>query len=269
MLALAAASHVANSSINRSIEPRSMSYIYDSDFMDYTSQSSRYSAQKTIAVLSRDIAPASVLDVGCARGTWLHEWAKAGAADYYGVDGEYVDVQRLAIPRERFFAADLSKPFQLGRKFELVQSLEVAEHIAAESADVFVENLARHAGGLIFFSAAPPGQGGEFHVNEQPFDYWREKFARHGYSAYDYVRPLLAGDRGVSFWYRFNPIVYLTDERAARMPDAVRATRVDDGDAIADVSPAWFKMRKRAIRALPFGVQQTLARLKARLTTAR
>ena len=259
--------YVSTDSIYRFVEPRSMSHVYDSDFMDYTSQSSRYSAQKTIAALSKDISPVSVLDVGCARGTWLQEWAKAGIADYYGVDGEYVDLERLDIPRDRFLAADLSKPFQLSRKFELVQSLEVAEHVAAEFADVFVENLTRHASGAIFFSAAPPGQGGEFHVNEQPFDYWRKKFARHGYSAYDYVRPLLANDRGISFWYRFNPIVYLADERAARMPDAVRATHVGDSDDIADVSPTWFKMRKRAIRALPFGMQQSLARLKARLAT--
>ena len=48
----------------------------------------------------------------------------------------------------------------------------------AAFADVFVDSLCRH-GELIIFSAAVPGQGGERHVNEQPLEYWREKFAGH------------------------------------------------------------------------------------------
>ena len=150
-----------------------------------------------------------------------------------------------------------------------MQSLEVAEHIPLQSADGFVENLVRHSDGIIFFSAAPPGQGGEFHVNEQPYDYWRQKFRRHGYAAYDYIRPLLAGDNAVSFWYRFNPLLYITDKRARDLPNEVRATRVDDRDEIVDVSPSWFKARKKIVRSLPFGVQQVLARLKARAMVSR
>jgi hypothetical protein len=36
---------------------------------------------------------------------------------------------------------------------------------------MFVYCLARHARRFVLFSAAPPGQGGEFHVNERPFEY--------------------------------------------------------------------------------------------------
>ena len=150
-----------------------------------------------------------------------------------------------------------------------MQSLEVAEHIPIESADVFIENLVRHSDGMILFSAAPPGQGGEFHVNEQPYDYWRQKFKRHGYAAYDYIRPLLAGDKAVSFWYRFNPLVYITEKRARDLPNEVRATGIEEFDRIVDVSPSWFKARKMIVRSLPFGVQQALARLKARIMVSR
>ena len=52
--------------------------------------------------------------------------------------------------------------------------------LGGEHADTFVQNLVRHASGAILFSAAPPGQGGEFHVNEQPYEYWRGKFQRCG-----------------------------------------------------------------------------------------
>jgi hypothetical protein len=64
----------------------------------------------------------------------------------------------------------------------LVQSLEVAEHLDAQAADEFVDNLVRH-GRLILFSAALPGQGGERHINEQPLDDWRSRFLARGYEA--------------------------------------------------------------------------------------
>jgi hypothetical protein len=34
---------------------------------------------------------------------------------------------------------------------------------------------------MVLFSAAPPGQGGEHHVNERTYEFWRGLFARHGY----------------------------------------------------------------------------------------
>lgn len=245
-----------------------MSHTYDTHFMDYTAQSSRYSARTIVAKLRDAMPVASVLDIGCARGTWLDEWSKAGATDVFGVDGDYVKPEQLIIPPDRFRAADLSKPIDLGRRFELVQSLEVAEHVNAASADTFVENLARHATGAILFSAAPPGQGGEFHVNEQPYEYWREKFRRAGYQPYDYLRPLIGDDSAISFWYRYNVVLYLTDERAAALSEALRATRVGVDAPIADISPPLFRLRKLAVRALPFGMQQMLARLKARMQSS-
>jgi hypothetical protein len=80
-----------------------------------------------------------------------------------------VETARLAMPAKHFAAFDLSRPFRLGRRFDLVQSLEVAEHIPPAQTEIFVDNLAAH-GDVILFSAAVPGQGGEFHVNEQPYD---------------------------------------------------------------------------------------------------
>ena len=241
-----------------------MSHTYDSHFMDYTAQSSRHSARTIVTKLLAAIPVSSVLDVGCARGTWLDEWGKAGASDVFGIDGDYIKPEQLIISPERFRAADLSQAIDLGRRFDLVQSLEVAEHVPATAADTFVENLARHATGAILFSAAPPGQGGEFHVNEQPYEYWREKFRRHGYAPYDFLRPLIADDGAVSFWYRYNALLYLSEQRAELLSEQLRATRVPEGSSIADISPPLFRLRKIAIRDLRCGLQQMLARLKAR-----
>lgn len=242
-----------------------MEHSYDTTFMDYTDRSSRHSA-RTIAGLLRDVLPIdSVLDVGCAKGTWLAAWREAGVEDVFGVDGDYVDPDTLHIPRDNFRAADLAQPIDLGRRFALVQSLEVAEHVRAEAADQFVANLVRHSNGAILFSAAPPGQGGEFHVNEQPYEYWRAKFRAAGYEAYDYVRPLIADDGQISFWYRYNTLLYLSANVADELPAAVTRSRVPDNTVIRDVSPNAFRLRKLAVRCLPYAVQQGIARLKARV----
>lgn len=246
-----------------------VSHTYDSQFMDYTAQSSRHSARAIAGFIQSVMPVRSVLDVGCARGTWLDEWRKTKVGDIFGIDGDYVQTSQLLIPADDFRAADLSQPIALGRRFDLVQSLEVAEHVPASAADTFVSNLVAHATGAILFSAAPPGQGGEFHVNEQPYEYWREKFRRHGYAPYDCVRPKIMNDPAVSFWYRYNVLLYLTPERAALGPEQVRETRIDDASSIPDNSPWTFRLRKAAVRALPLNVQLALARIKAHLGARR
>jgi SAM-dependent methyltransferase len=238
-------------------------HTYDSHFMNYADRSSRHSAQTISALLRKALTITSVLDIGCAKGTWLSAWQETGVDEIMGVDGDYVAADALVIPRERFVAADLSQPIDLHRTFDLVQTLEVAEHIRGDAADQFVENLVLHSAGVVLFSAAPPGQGGEFHVNEQPYDYWREKFRARGFEAYDYVRPMIAGDKSVSFWYRFNIMLYVRDDAVARIPDAIRSTRVPSAQPIPDISPVWFRFRKFVIRVLPYALQQKLARMKA------
>ena len=208
-----------------------MKHTYDDAFMSYTAQSSVYSARTIVGVLRGIFPIQSVLDVGCATGSWLRQWQEAGTADAHGLDGDYVDTAALQIDRTNFTAADLSAPINLNRQFDLVQSLEVAEHIRADAADTFVENLVRHARGVILFSAAPPGQGGEFHINEQPYEYWRRKFATHGFIPFDAVRPQIRDDANVSFWYRFNTFIYVHKSHIDALPEAIRSARIPDAGA--------------------------------------
>jgi hypothetical protein len=239
-----------------------MQHQYDSSFLNYADRSSQHSARTISSLLRKTLKIGSVLDIGCAKGTWLGIWNEGGVADIQGIDGAYA-IGDLVIPPEKFLPKDLAKPIALQRTFDLVQSLEVAEHIPVPSAEQFVDNVVAHSAGVVLFSAAPPGQGGEFHVNEQPYDYWREKFQKRGFFAFDYVRPLIRDDRQVSFWYRFNTLLYVREDRIAQLPEAVRATRVADGVRIPDVSPAWFRARKFLVRLLPEAVRQKLAGLKA------
>ncbi len=240
-----------------------MSHAYDSKFMQYADTSSKHAARTVAQGLMAKLNISSVLDVGCAKGTWLNAWRELGATDIQGVDGDYIQRQDLLIAQHCFAAHDLSKPLDLQRKFDLVQTLEVAEHINAAAADTFVENLVRHSRGLILFSAAPPGQGGEFHINEQVYDYWRRKFVLFGFDAYDCIRPAIASDTSISFWYRYNMFLYAHRDYAGALPKAIAETRVPEDQPLKDISPSLFRVRKAVIRMLPAGVREQLARLKA------
>jgi SAM-dependent methyltransferase len=63
--------------------------------------------------------------------------------------------------------------------FDIAYSFEVAEHVTADLGERLVEFLARLAP-VAVFSGARPGQHGQGHVNEQPREYWVERFARNG-----------------------------------------------------------------------------------------
>jgi cyclopropane fatty-acyl-phospholipid synthase-like methyltransferase len=180
---------------------------YSSKFFEYINHGSIASGEIICPLLISLLVPASLLDVGCGTGAWCRIWLENGVVDVHGVDGQYINPAHLLFPQESFMANDLSQPFDLGRKFDLITSLEVAEHIAASSADVFMDNLARH-GDLVLFSAAVPGQGGEFHVHEQPLEYWRDKMAQRGYRCFDPLRELVRNEPRVEPWYRYNCLLY-------------------------------------------------------------
>jgi SAM-dependent methyltransferase len=245
-----------------------MSYTYDNDFFDFVNASSGKSAalflnRLTQSVL-RDALPKSVLDVGCGRGVWLAAWLRYPGVVVTGLDGDYVDRKSLLIPPERFTATDIAQPVDLGQRFDLVECLEVAEHIPRERADVLIDTLVRH-GDLILFSAATPGQGGEFHVNEQPHDYWREKFSRRGYSTYDAIRPLVAGTSEIEPWYRYNAFVFANAAGQQRLSADAQETLIPDDAPAPTVAPVLWRLRCMAIAALPSSAASDLARLKHRM----
>jgi hypothetical protein len=146
-----------------------------------------------------------------------------------------------------------------------VQSLEVAEHLSPSASAGFVQSLARHALRCVLFSAAPPGQGGELHVNERPYEFWCEQFERLGFATVDAVRPAIAGDRRISYWYRYNTLLFVRAEIVPELGPELRDRLVPPGRSVEDVSPLGFRLRKAIVRRLPSAVQHEIARLKARI----
>jgi len=188
---------------------------YDTTFFDGIRGSSQRSAEVVVETILGMIHPRSVIDVGCAQGVWLKAFADRGVSDVLGVDGDYVDRAKLAVPADKFRAIDLARPIPLDHRFDLVVCLEVAEHLPASAAKRFIADLAR-LGDLVLFSAAVPAQGGTGHVNEQWQDYWRDLFAEQKYFACDIIRPRVLGDKRVAWWYQQNIILYGTAEALSK-----------------------------------------------------
>ncbi len=238
------------------------SHQYSADFYDYIDAGSRASARSVAKLLMPEMAIASLLDVGAGHGAWAAEWLAAGVGDVLAVDGDYVRRDQLAIPAERFTAHDLATPLDLKRRFDLVQSLEVAEHLPRAKADLFVDNLTRH-GDVVLFSAAVPHQGGEHHVNEQPPEYWRRRFAERGYAVFDCIRPGLAGRSDVKAWYRFNTYLYANAAGQERLSPAIRATRVADDRPLTIGGDLSWALRRAAVRLIPSALVKPIAMAKA------
>jgi hypothetical protein len=245
-----------------------MSYKYDTEFFDFVDASAGRSASafigEVVTHLFSGAPPQSVIDVGCGRGVWAAEWRRRGVTQCFGVDGEYVPRSSLLIPETNFRARDLTKPFDLGRRFALVQCLEVAEHVPSRAAATLIDTLIWH-GDVILFSAAVPGQGGEHHVNERPFKYWRSLFHSRGYRMYDAVRPSLRGKHDIEPWYRYNAFVFANDDGLTRLDPSVPATCLEEGQPIPQFAPFSWRARCLAISLMPESLATAAARLKHRL----
>jgi SAM-dependent methyltransferase len=147
--------------------------------------------------------PKSVLDVGCGTGTWIHAALRSGISDIFGLDGIDINQERLLFPRKLFRQQDLTQKWELGRKFDVVFCLEVAEHLPAESGQTLIQALVTHSDAVVF-SAACPGQLGQHHINCQWPEYWQHLFNTRGYVCDDSVRWKIWDLELVEPWYRQN-----------------------------------------------------------------
>jgi SAM-dependent methyltransferase len=158
-----------------------------------------------------------VIDLGCGLGTWLRAFKELGVPDVLGLDGPWCDLTLLHknLSPSEFLEVDLESPIHLDKTYDLVLSLEVAEHLSSTSADIYVESLVR-AGRVILFSAAVPGQGGWNHINEQWPSYWSEKFAIHDYVFHDIVRGALWNIPDIDACYHQS--MFIVSHRSIPMP---------------------------------------------------
>jgi hypothetical protein len=140
----------------------------------------RTSAPAFIGVLIAVFPDANtIVDVGAGTGAFAAEARRRGLS----VEAcERSLWGRLYARRQRVpcvpFDLGLDPPARFAHTFDIACCIEVAEHVPTIHADRLVGFLAALAP-TVLFTAAPPGQGGTAHVNEQPPEYWTLHFARH------------------------------------------------------------------------------------------
>src|SRR3954466_8312502 len=103
-----------------------------------------HSAERALGVLFSRFLPGSVLDVGCGVGIWLAAAERLGAKEVRGIEGPWVQDAQLRTAPSNLTVCDLEQGFDLGRRFDLVTSIEVAEHLSPDAAGGFVQALTRH-----------------------------------------------------------------------------------------------------------------------------
>lgn len=186
--------------------------IYNEDYYQHTVEGP---AAQSAPVICRSIVngfrPGSLVDVGCGTGALMEAVRQAGIR----VKGFEYSEAALAFCRKRNLDVtkfDLEKDvLTAGERFDVAVSMEVAEHLPASVADKYVDLLTRLSDTVVF-TAAPPGQGGQDHVNEQPPEYWIEKFAGRGLGFDNEVTKSWRDDwqssGRVAEWYYKNLLVF-------------------------------------------------------------
>lgn len=155
--------------------------VYDAEYYEHIIEPAMAaSAEAMSEAIARDLAPASVIDVGCGSGGLL------AALRERGVPGRGLEYAEAGIERCRARGLEVAK-FDIehddppGWRAEVAISTEVAEHLPASCADRFCDLLGAGADTVVL-TAATPGTGGTDHVNEQPNEYWIAKFVARGFA---------------------------------------------------------------------------------------
>lgn len=174
-------------------------------------------AREIVPEIIRVIDPKSVIDLGCGIGVWLSAFQERGVEDVAGVDGHWVDRGKLKTPESCFRVADLRKPYDPGRRFDLAVSLETAEHLPSESAGCLVDSLVRSAP-VVFFAAAAPFVAGNLHINCRWPSYWAKLFEGRAYVVIDCIRGKFWSNPNVPWYYSQTSLIFVERSSLGNYP---------------------------------------------------
>jgi SAM-dependent methyltransferase len=125
-----------------------------------------------------DIRPQVVLDAGCALG-FLVETLRARGVEAWGVDISDYAIRNVYEPIRPFCRiGSITEAFP--RRYDLIVSIEVLEHMPQADSEQAIANFCRHTDDVLF-SSTPFDYREATHFNVQPPETWAEAFARHSF----------------------------------------------------------------------------------------
>ncbi len=198
---------------------RSIPNIYATDFYDEQQAGSVASARRILSILRERYDFDTVCDFGTGIGTWLKAAHELGKVALAGFDGPWAMQHPARFTDAAFFPVDLNDEITVTDRFDLVISVEVAEHLDPTRGPGFVRDLCR-AGDVVLFGAALPRQPGDGHVNCRPHAYWVDLFRQQGYICLDLFRPRVWHDPAVEPWYAQNCFLFVNSAQRERFGDA-------------------------------------------------
>ena len=154
--------------------------IYGDDFFKDNISDSMPMARWLAPRIVDELKCKNVLDIACATGHWLSQFEKEGL-EIFGLEGSDAAFENLLVDPKTVKHFDLRTKHTEKYDVDLVLSIEVAEHIEEAFSQNYIDVLTMQTAKNIIMTAAPPGQGGEGHVNEQPKEYWIKKLETAGY----------------------------------------------------------------------------------------
>lgn len=181
---------------------------YSDAFFTHLDESQAASYGVVAESIIERLRPRFVVDVGCGSAALLAALAARGVRTL-GLEGSAAGVAGARRRGIDVRQTDLAQPFAVD-PCDVVISLEVAEHLPESAADAFIDSLVAAAPHVVF-SAATPGQGGQDHINEQPHEYWIEKFRARGFALDAATTDAVRAEwrqRGVAPWYCNNVMFF-------------------------------------------------------------
>ncbi|HSM49632.1 MAG TPA: methyltransferase domain-containing protein, partial [Draconibacterium sp.] len=125
--------------------------------------------------IKTEINPITVLDAGCAFGFLVEKMREQGI-QAFGLDiSEFAISQAHESIKPYCWVGSLVEPIE--KKYDLIVSIEVLEHIDKENSEKALVNLCK-ASDDILFSSTPFDYKESTHVNVNNPDYWSEQFAK-------------------------------------------------------------------------------------------
>lgn len=116
----------------------------------------------------------SAVDIGCGPGG-MTLYGNHKGVYVQGVDGDTSVEKQDYI----FFHDFTTGPVPIEDNYDLAWSCEFLEHVESQYIPNFMKIFQQAQ--YVFCTAAPPGQGGHHHVNEQLLDYWYDVFDQYGF----------------------------------------------------------------------------------------